>query len=178
MAFSNLVALAIMATTAATLHVSGKVDIQTSRQAAEALKPVAGEFAFALFTLGIVGTGLLAVPVLAGSAAYALGEARKWPIGLAREPLEARAFYVTIVFATLAGVAISFSPLDPMKALFFSAVINGVVAVPVMAMMMLITSNKEIMGQFTIVGGRRIIGWLATAIMATATIGMVMTAIL
>jgi Mn2+/Fe2+ NRAMP family transporter len=167
MAFSNLVALAIMATTAATLHVSGKVDIQTSRQAAEALKPVAGEFAFALFTLGIVGTGLLAVPVLAGSAAYAL-----------REPLEARAFYVTIVFATLAGVAISFSPLDPMKALFFSAVINGVVAVPVMAMMMLITSNKEIMGQFTIVGGRRIIGWLATAIMATATIGMVMTAIL
>ena len=93
---SNLVALAIMVTTAATLHVSGKVDIQTSRQAAEALKPIAGEFAFALFALGIVGTGLLAVPVLAGSAAYALGEARKWPIGLAREPLEAKAFYLTI----------------------------------------------------------------------------------
>jgi len=178
MAFSNIVALAIMVTTAATLHVSGKVDIQTSRQAAEALRPVAGEFAFAIFTLGIVGTGLLAVPVLAGSAAYALGEARKWPIGLAREPLEAKAFYVTIVLATLAGAAISFSPLDPMKALFFSAVINGVVAVPVMAMMMLITSNKAIMGRFAIVGGRRIIGWLATAIMATAAIGMVVTAVL
>ena len=167
-----------MVTTAATLHVGGKVDIQTSRQAAEALKPVAGEFAFAIFTLGIVGTGLLAVPVLAGSAAYALGEARKWPIGLAREPLEAKAFYVTIVLATLAGAAISFSPLDPMKALFFSAVINGVVAVPVMAMMMLITSNKAIMGRFAIVGGRRIMGWLATAIMATAAIGMVVTAVL
>ena len=115
---------------------------------------------------------------MAGSAAYALGEARKWPIGLARELLEAKAFYATIVLATLAGAAISFSPLDPMKALLFSAVINGVVAVPVMAMMMLITSNKAIMGRFAIVGGRRIIGWLATAIMATAAIGMVVTAVL
>jgi len=178
MAFSNLVALAIMVTTAATLHVSGKVDIQTSRQAAEALKPLAGEFAFAIFTLGIVGTGLLAVPVLAGSAAYALGEARKWPTGLAREPLEAKAFYVTIVLATFAGVAINFSPLDPMRALFFSAVINGVVAVPVLAMVMLITSNRAIMGRFTIDGSRRILGWLATAIMAAAAAGMVVTAIL
>jgi Mn2+/Fe2+ NRAMP family transporter len=105
MAFSNLVALAIMVTTAATLHANGITDIQTSSQAAEALKPVAGEFAFAIFSLGIVGTGLLAVPVLAGSAAYALGEARKWPIGLARKPKEARAFYATIVIATLAGIA-------------------------------------------------------------------------
>jgi Mn2+/Fe2+ NRAMP family transporter len=178
MAFSNVVALAIMVTTAATLHVSGNVDIQTSRQAAEALKPVAGEFAFAIFTLGIVGTGLLAVPVLAGSAAYALGEARKWPIGLAWEPLEAKAFYLTIVLSTFTGAAINFSPLDPMRALFFSAVINGVVTVPVMVMMMLITSNKAIMGGFTITGSRRVIGWLATAVMAAAAAAMVAAAIL
>jgi NRAMP (natural resistance-associated macrophage protein)-like metal ion transporter len=178
MAFSNLVALAIMVTTAATLHVSGKTDIQTSSQAAEALKPVAGEFAFAIFTLGIVGTGLLAVPVLAGSAAYALAEARKWPIGLARQPMEAKAFYATIVVATLAGIGISFSPIDPIKALFWSAVINGVVAVPVMAMMMLITSNKKIMGKFTVTGTRRIVGWLATAVMGAAAVGMIVTAIL
>jgi Mn2+/Fe2+ NRAMP family transporter len=178
MAFSNLIALAIMVTTAATLHVNGITDIQTSSQAAEALRPVAGEFAFAAFTLGIVGTGLLAVPVLAGSAAYALGEARKWPIGLARQPMEAKAFYATVIVATLAGVVISFSPIDPIKALFWSAVINGVVAVPVMAMMMLITSNKTIMRRFTVKGVRRIVGWLATAVMAAAAVGMVVTAIL
>jgi NRAMP (natural resistance-associated macrophage protein)-like metal ion transporter len=178
MAFSNLIALAIMVTTAATLHVSGATDIQTSSQAAEALKPVAGEFAFAIFTLGIIGTGLLAVPVLAGSAAYALGEARKWPIGLARQPMEAKAFYAAIVVATLVGVLIGFSPVDPIKALFWSAVINGVVAVPVMAMMMLITSNKTIMGEFTVTGARRIVGWLATVVMAVAAVGMAVTAIL
>ena len=159
MAFSNLVALAIIVTTAATLHAAGTTDIQTSSQAAEALKPIAGPFAFTIFTLGIVGTGLLAVPVLAGSAAYALGEARKWPLGLARKPMEAMAFYATIVIATLLGVLMVFSPLDPIKALFWSAVINGVVAVPVMAMMMLITSNKKIMGKFTVVGAPR--NWLA-----------------
>jgi Mn2+/Fe2+ NRAMP family transporter len=178
MAFSNIVALAIMVTTAATLHVSGKIDIQTSSQAAEALKPVAGEFAFAVFSLGIIGTGLLAVPVLAGSAAYALGEAQKWPIGLARQPLEAKAFYAAIVIATLAGVVISFSPFDPVRALFWSAVINGVVAVPVMTMMMLITSNRKIMGPFVVTGVRRVIGWLATAVMAAAAVGMCITAIL
>ncbi len=154
MAFSNLVALAIMVTTAATLHVNGTTDIQTSSQAAEALRPVAGEFAFAIFTLGIVGTGLLAVPVLAGSAAYALGEARKWPVGLARQPMEAKAFYATIVIATLLGIGVSFSSIDPIKALFWSAVINGIVAVPVMVMMMLITSNKKIVRQFTVTGLR------------------------
>jgi Mn2+/Fe2+ NRAMP family transporter len=167
-----------MVTTAATLHVDGTTDIQTSGQAAEALKPVAGELAFAIFTLGIVGTGLLAVPVLAGAAAYALGEARKWPVGLARRPKEAKAFYTTVVVATLAGVGLTFSPLDPIKALFWSAVINGVVAVPVMAMMMLITSNRKIMGKFTITGVRRVIGWLATAVMAAAAAGMCVTAVL
>jgi Mn2+/Fe2+ NRAMP family transporter len=178
MAFSNLVALAIMVTTAATLHINGTTDIQTSSQAAEALKPVAGEFAFAIFTLGIVGTGLLAVPVLAGSAAYALGEARKWPIGLARQPEEAKAFYATIVVATLTGVVITVSSIDPIKALFWSAVINGVVAVPVMLMMMLITSNKKIMGKFMVTGARQTVGWLATAVMAAAAVGMGVTAFL
>jgi NRAMP (natural resistance-associated macrophage protein)-like metal ion transporter len=176
MAFSNLVALAIMFTTAATLHAAGTTDIQTSSQAAEALKPIAGPFAFAIFTLGIVGTGLLAVPVLAGSAAYALGEARQWPIGLARKPLRAKAFYATIVIATLSGIAITFSPLDPIKALFWSAVINGVVSVPVMAMMMLITSNKKIMGQFVLKGALEIVGWVATGVMAAAALGMAITA--
>ena len=176
MAFSNLVALAIMFTTAATLHAAGTTDIQSSSQAAEALKPIAGSFAFAIFTLGIVGTGLLAVPVLAGSAAYALCEARKWPTGLARKPLHAKAFYATIVIATLAGIAFTFSPLDPIKALFWSAVINGVVSVPVMAMMMLITSNKKIMGKFVLTGALKYIGWLATAVMGLAAVGMVVTA--
>ena len=176
MAFSNLVALAIMFTTAATLHAAGTTDIQTSSQAAEALKPIAGPLAFAIFTLGIVGTGLLAVPVLAGSAAYALCESRKWPTGLARKPLKARAFYATIVIATLSGVVITVSPLDPIKALFWSAVINGVVSVPVMAMMMLITSNKRIMGKFVVTGGLKYVGWVATAVMAAAAAGMAITA--
>jgi NRAMP (natural resistance-associated macrophage protein)-like metal ion transporter len=176
MAFSNLVALAIMFTAAATLHAAGTADIQTSSQAAEALKPIAGSFAFAIFTLGIVGTGLLAVPVLAGSAAYALCEGRKWPTGLARKPLQATAFYTTIVVATLTGIAITFSPLDPIKALFWSAVINGVVSVPVMTMMMLIVSNKKIMGQFVVSGALKYVGWLATAVMAAAALGMGITA--
>jgi NRAMP (natural resistance-associated macrophage protein)-like metal ion transporter len=174
MAFSNLVALAIMTTTAATLHRHGITDIQTSRQAAEALRPVAGDFAFALFALGIIGTGLLAVPVLAASASYALAEARKWPNGLSRRPCKAKAFYGTIVAATLAGIGINLSPLDPVKALFWSAVVNGIVAVPVMAMMMLISSNRKIMERFTVTGGRRIVGWAATGVMAAAAAGMVL----
>jgi NRAMP (natural resistance-associated macrophage protein)-like metal ion transporter len=178
MAFSNIVALAIMVTTAATLHVQGVTDIQTSRDAAQALRPVAGEFAFTLFALGIIGTGLLAVPVLAGSASYALGESLRWPIGLARRPLEARAFYAAIVAATLAGIGINVSPVDPVKALFWSAVINGVVAVPVMAMMMLIASNTKIMSEFAVRGIRLIIGWFATVTMAAAALGMATTAML
>lgn len=177
MAFSNLVALAIMITTAATLHAAGMTDIQTSSQAAEALKPIAGQFAFAIFTLGIVGTGLLAVPVLAGSAAYALCEARRWPTGLARKPMQAKAFYATIVISTLGGILITFSPLDPIKALFWSAVINGVVAVPIMAIMMLITSNRKIMGEFVLTGLLRQVGWLATAVMAAAALGMGITSL-
>ncbi|MBV9221681.1 MAG: divalent metal cation transporter, partial [Methylobacteriaceae bacterium] len=138
MALSNAIGIFILITTAATLNAHGLTNIQTSSQAAEALRPIAGRFAFTVFAAGIVGTGLLALPVLAGSAAYALGEARGWPIGLARKPAQAKAFYATIAVAMAIGAVMNFTPIDPIKALFWSAVINGVVAVPVMAMMMLL----------------------------------------
>jgi Mn2+/Fe2+ NRAMP family transporter len=173
MGFSNLVALAIMVTTAATLHGAGVTNIETSTQAAEALRPVAGPFAFTVFTLGIVGTGLLAVPVLAGSAAYGLAEARRWPYGLARKPMAAKAFYATIALATMVGALINFSALDPIKALYWSAVINGVVAVPVMAIMMAMSANPKIMGKFAVGGALRAVGWIATAVMGAAVVGMV-----
>jgi NRAMP (natural resistance-associated macrophage protein)-like metal ion transporter len=176
MGLADLVALAIMITTAATLHAKGVTDIETSTQAAEALRPVAGPFAFAIFTLGIVGTGLLAVPVLAGSAAYALAEARRWPQGLARKPKQAKAFYAAIALATLIGALINFSPINPIKALYWSAVINGVVAVPVLAMMMVMTANRKVMGDFVVRGPLLMIGWLATALMAAAIVGMGITA--
>jgi NRAMP (natural resistance-associated macrophage protein)-like metal ion transporter len=178
MAFSNLVALAIIFTTAATLHSNGITNVETSAQAAEALRPVAGPFAFTLFALGIIGTGLLAVPVLAGSAAYAVGEARKWPVGLARKPEKAKAFYVTLTIATMIGVALNFSPINPIRALYWSAVINGVVAVPVMIIMMHMTENPKVMGQFTINGGLRSAGWLATAVMVAAALAMGVTSML
>src|SRR6266481_932888 len=146
MAFSNLVALAIIVTTAATLHASGITDISTLSAAAEALRPGAGPVSVPLFALGIVGTGLLAVPVLAGSAAYAIGEARRWPVGLGRKPAKAKAFYSTLAIATMLGVALNFSPVNPIKALYWSAVINGVVAVPIMISMMHMTGNPKIMG--------------------------------
>jgi Mn2+/Fe2+ NRAMP family transporter len=168
MAFSNLVALAIIITTAATLHANGVTDVQSSTQAAEALRPVAGRFAFLVFAMGIIGTGLLAIPVLAGSAAYALGESRKWPVGLARQPLEAKAFYATIALATMIGASLNFTALNPIKALFWSAVINGVVAVPVMAVMMVMSGDRKIMGAAPVSGGLRLIGWTATLCMAAA----------
>lgn len=173
MGFSNVIALAIIFATAATLHKAGVTSIETSAQAAEALRPVAGPFAFALFTIGIIGTGMLAVPVLAGSAAYAVGEARRWPIGLARQPREAAAFYLTLTAATVLGVAISLSPIDPIKALYWTAVINGVVAVPVMTTMMLMTAQTRIMGKFTVKGGLRWLGWASTFAMAACVLGMV-----
>jgi NRAMP (natural resistance-associated macrophage protein)-like metal ion transporter len=175
MGLSNLVALFIIITTAATLHAHGITDIQTSAQAAEALRPLAGEFAFALFSMGIIGTGLLTVPVLAGSAAYALGEALGWRVGLAQKPGRAKAFYATIAVATLVGLAMSAVRLDPVKALFWSAVVNGVVAVPLMAMIMLIAVRPAVMGQFVIGSWLRGFGWVATAVMALAAIGMFAT---
>jgi NRAMP (natural resistance-associated macrophage protein)-like metal ion transporter len=175
MGLSNLVALFIVITTAATLHSHGITDIQTSAQAAEALRPLAGDFAFALFSMGIIGTGLLTVPVLAGSAAYALGEALGWRVGLAQKPRRAKAFYATIAVATLVGMSMSVLRLDPVKALFWSAVVNGVVAVPLMAMIMLIAVRPGVMGQFVVGRWLRGFGWLATAMMALAAIGMFAT---
>ena len=175
MAFSNLIALCIVLTTAATLNAHGITNIQTSSQAAEALRPIAGKFAFTVFALGIIGTGLLALPVLSGSAAYALGEAMHWPVGLARKPLRARAFYGTIAAATIVGGALNFTAIDPVKALFWSAVVNGIVAVPVMAMTMRMATNPDIMGQFQVRGILRALGWLATLVMALATVAMFAT---
>jgi NRAMP (natural resistance-associated macrophage protein)-like metal ion transporter len=175
MGFSNLVSLAIIVTTAATLNAHGMTDIQTSSQAAEALRPIAGDFTFALFAAGIIGTGLLAVPVLAGSGAYALGEAFGWPTGLARLPRDAKAFYSTIAVATLIGIFINFVDIDPIKALFWSAVLNGVVAVPLMIMMMIMTMQPKVMGAFTLPRPLWLMGWLSTAVMAVAVAIMFIT---
>jgi NRAMP (natural resistance-associated macrophage protein)-like metal ion transporter len=175
MIFSNLVALFIIMSTAATLHAHGVTNIETSSQAAEALKPIAGPFVFLIFGLGIIGTGLLAVPVLAGSASYALGEAFGWHVGLSRSPARARAFYGAIAGATAIGVLLNFTPIDPIKALFWSAVINGVVAVPVMVMIMLVATSKAVMGAFTLSRGLRALGWAATAVMGLAAVGMFAT---
>jgi Mn2+/Fe2+ NRAMP family transporter len=175
MGFSNAVALFIIVSTAATLHAKGITDIQTSAQAAEALRPIAGKFVFLVFGLGIIGTGLLAVPVLAGSAAFAMGEAFGWHVGLSRKPERAKSFYATIAVATLLGSLINFTPIDPMKALFWSAVLNGVVAVPIMVMMMLLSSNPDAMGHFRLPSILKAIGWLSVVAMAAATIGMFAT---
>jgi NRAMP (natural resistance-associated macrophage protein)-like metal ion transporter len=175
MGLSNLIALFIIITAAATLNAHGVTDIQTSSQAADALRPIAGRFAFFVFALGIVGTGMLALPVLAGSSAYALGETFGWHVGLARKPGRAKAFYGCIAVATLLGVLLNFSPIDPIKALFWSAVINGVVAVPVMALMMLLSSNEAVMGEFRLPPGLKVVGWAATGVMAAAAVGLFAT---
>ena len=175
MGFSNLISLFIIITTAATLNAHGITDIQTSSQAAEALRPIAGVFTFALFAAGIIGIGVLAVPVLAGSAAYALGEALDWPTGLARRPLDAKAFYGAIAAASLVGVLINFVHLDPIKALFWSAVINGIVAVPLMVVIMLMAMRRQVMGRFTLPRLLWAIGWLSTGAMAAAVTAMFLT---
>jgi len=177
MAASNAVSLAILFATAATLHPAGIADIQTSAQAAEALKPIAGSMATLVFALGIIGTGLLAVPVLAGSAAYAFCEAGGWPVGLARKPLKAMAFYGAIVAATVVGMVINFTPINPIKALYWTAVLNGVVAVPVMAIMMLLTHRRDVMGPFTVAGPLRWLGWVATALMGATVLAMIATSV-
>jgi NRAMP (natural resistance-associated macrophage protein)-like metal ion transporter len=175
MTFSNLVALCIMLTTAATLHAQGITNIDTAEQAALALRPIAGNFAFALFAAGIVGTGLLAVPVLAGSAAYAVAESRRWPIGLGLPLAEARGFYAILAAATLIGVALDFSGVDPIKALIWAAIVNGVIAVPIMAVMMLLAARREVMGEFVVVRRLRVAGWLSTGVMAAAVLAMFVT---
>ncbi len=173
MAVSNLVAIAIIIATAATIHASGGTTINTAADAASALRPIAGKFAFLLFSLGIIGTGLLAVPVLAGSAAFAVGEAHGWKCGLEHRPQEAIGFYSVIGLATTLGIVIDWSPLDPIKALFWSAVLNGVVAVPIMAAMMVVVSRKSAMGVFRASPLLLGLGWAATGIMAAAAVAMV-----
>jgi NRAMP (natural resistance-associated macrophage protein)-like metal ion transporter len=168
MGYSNLIAFFIMVTAAATLNTHGITDIRTSADAAAALRPIAGPLASVVFAIGIVGTGLLAIPVLAGSAAYAVGEALRWPTGLSRKPRKAKAFYLTIAVATLLGIGVTFTNIDPIKALFWSAVINGIVAVPVMVIMMVMASQRRIMGQFILPRGLAAMGWLASAVMAVA----------
>jgi NRAMP (natural resistance-associated macrophage protein)-like metal ion transporter len=172
MAISNLIAFFIMLTTAVTLHAAGKTDIQTAEQAAEALKPIAGNAAFFLFSLGLIGTGLLAIPVLAGSVAYAVAEARGWRTGLERPLNEARPFYVVIAVAIVLGIAVDFSPLDPIRALVWSAVVNGVIVVPIMAAMMIVVSQRKIMGEFIAARWQVVLGWSATAVMTAAAIAM------
>ena len=172
MGFSSLISFFIVLTTAVTLHTAGITDIATSTQAAQALRPIAGEFAFLLFSLGIIGTGLLALPVLAGSAAYAIGELRGWRIGLEERPENAKAFYGVIALAFGLGLTMLFLPIDPIKALFWSAVLNGVIAVPLMIATMIVASSREHLGPFVAPLGLRIVGWTATAVMAVAVIAM------
>jgi Mn2+/Fe2+ NRAMP family transporter len=175
MGLSNLVALAILITSAVTLHSRGVSDVGTAAQAAAALKPVAGTQAFLLFAVGIIGTGLLSVPVLAGSAAYALGEARSWKVGLSRTPVEAKAFYSTIVLATLLGAVLNVIRIDPMKALVWAAVLNGLVAVPVLIMVMLLGARADVMGKFRISRRLQVWGWIATAVMTVASAAFLYT---
>ncbi len=168
MGYSNVISLFIIVTTAATLNAHGITDIATSAQAAQALRPIAGEFAFAVFAAGIMGIGLLAVPVLAGSCAYAVGEAMDWTVGLGRRPLDAKAFYAALAVATLIGIGINFVGLDPIRALFWAAVLNGVIAVPLMAVMMVMAMAPKVMGRFVLPRPLWLMGWLCTAVMAAA----------
>ena len=170
MAFSSLVSLVIVFATATTLYAHGVIDIATSVRAAEALRPIAGNFAFALFAAGIIGTGLLAVPVLAGSAAYAVSEMLGWAGSLDARPNDARAFYATIAVATLLGAALNFIGLDPVRSLYWAAVINGVLAAPLMAVMMLIVRNPRVMGRLTLSWSMTLWGWTATAVVAAASL--------
>ena len=170
MAFSNLTAIVIVIATAATLHKAGITQIDSAVEAASALRPLAGELAFALFALGIVSTGLLAVPVLAGSAAYAVAEMFGWREGLNQRPREAKAFYAVIAVATLAGVAMSFLAINPMKALYWAAVVNGLLAPPLMIVTMLIARNPKVMGELTISRGLAFWGWLSTGVMGAVAV--------
>lgn len=172
MAFSELIAFFVILTAAVTLHAHGVKDIDSAAQAAEALRPIAGPFASLLFSLGIIGTGFLAIPVLAGSAAYALAETWGWPHGLNMKLLQAKQFYAIIAVAILGGVGLGFTPIDPIKALVWSAVINGVAAVPIMIVTMLIVQRKDVMRHYTATLNQRIFGWGGTALMGLAAIAL------
>ena len=172
MFYSNITAYFIILATAVTLNVAGITDINTAAQAASALRPLAGEFAYTLFAFGILGVGLIGVPVLAGSAAYAISEAMGWRWGLERKATDAWGFYGVIAVSVLAGLGIQYLPISPMKALFWSAVINGVVAVPLMAVIILLVSKKSVMGVYTASRQLVILGWIATAVMGAAAVRM------
>ncbi len=173
MVFSNLIAFCVILATALTLHEHGLTDIQTTAQAAEALRPLAGEFAFTLFAAGIIGTGMLAVPVLAASSGYAVADALQWRSGLDNHWLEARGFYAVIGLGTAIGTLLNFTRLDPIKALVWSAVVNGVIAVPIMAVMMWLGTRRDLLGDYTLSGRHRALGWFATAVMALAVVAMI-----
>ena len=173
MAVSNVVAFFVMLTAAVVFHAHGITDIQTTEQAAEALRPIAGRLAHVLFSLGIVGTGLLALPVLAGSAAYAVGEALRWPTGLEKRPRVAFRFYVLIGIAMVAGVVLNVFHFDPIKALYWSAVINGIASAPIMVAIMLLASRPVVMGQFTLPPRLRLLGWIATLVMTGLAVALI-----
>ena len=175
MGFSNLIAFFIILSAAATLHAAGITDIQTSAQAAEALRPLGGPVTFLLFSFGIIGTGMLAVPVLAGSAAYAVSESFNWRHGMDRKLQEAWEFYGIIAIATVGGLALNFTHLDPVRALLWSAEINGIIAVPIMVVMMLLASRVDVMGHFVIRPRLRRLGWIATGVMAVTVAAMLGT---
>jgi len=173
MAFSNLVAFFIIVTTAATLHAHGVSEIQSAAQAAEALKPIAGDVAFACFALGIIGTGMLAVPVLAGSAAYAVAEMMGWQGSLEDKPRQAKGFYFIVTIATLVGAAIGFTTIDPIRLLVWSAVVNAFIAAPIMVALMIAASSRRVLGPHAMRGGLFVLGWLATLAMLTATAALI-----
>ena len=172
MLYSNLTSYFIILATAVTLHAAGVTDITTAAQAASALRPLAGDFAFILFAVGILGVGLIGVPVLAGSAAYALAETMGWEWGLERSVKQAKGFYGIIAISVLAALAIQYSPISPMKALFWSAVINGVVAVPLLVVILLLASKESIMGKYVVPLYLQVLGWLTTGVMGFAAIWM------
>ncbi len=172
MLYSNVTAYFIILATAVTLHTAGITDITTAAEAASALRPIAGEFAYILFAVGILGVGLIGVPVLAGSAAYALAETMGWSWGLERNIKEATGFYGVIALSVLAALAIQYSPISPMKALFWSAVINGVVAVPLLVVILLLASKESVMGQFVAPRSMQVLGWITTAVMGLAAVWM------
>ena len=172
MFYSNLTAYFIILATGVTLHAAGVRDIQTAAQAASALRPLAGDFAFALFAIGIVGVGLIGVPVLAGSAAYALAEAMNWQWGLERKAQDARGFYGVIAVSVLLAFVIQYTPINPMKALFYSAVINGLVAVPLLVVIVLLASRRKVMGKYAVGLATKGLGWITVGVMGAAAVAM------
>jgi NRAMP (natural resistance-associated macrophage protein)-like metal ion transporter len=175
MAVSNIIAYLIIVATAASLHAHGITNIQSTTQAAEALRPIAGQFASTIFAIGIIGTGMLAVPVFAGSAAYAIGESLKWPVGLNRALLQAKGYYSVIVLSTVVGLSLCLFHVDPIKALFWSAVLNGIAAGPIMVLLMLMSTNVKVMAQFTLHPYAKWAGWIGTIVMLASAVAMFAT---